>query len=81
VRLEIRAKPKSGKFVEKPLPIDGTYGILPVGTLLGAGVPLPPQAILTDPLDFAVQADYPYLPQIHHLAPILIKISYKSFNV
>ena len=51
---------------EKPFPVERADGTMAVAAILRPGIPLPPQAIATCPLDVAVQADDTHIPEVNH---------------
>jgi hypothetical protein len=51
---------------EKPFPVLGADRTVAVAAMLFTGIPLPPQAMATCPLDVAVQTDDPHIPEVNH---------------
>jgi hypothetical protein len=59
-------QPAGGGRVEEPLPVQRADVIARVTTPLLPGIPLPPEAILANPLDLLVEADSTHIPEIDH---------------
>jgi hypothetical protein len=40
---------------------------LAIAAKTGSGIPLPPEAVLANLIQVAIDADYPHIPEIHHI--------------
>jgi hypothetical protein len=51
---------------KEPFPVQGADGTMAIAAMLFPGIPLPPKAIATFPLDVAIQADDTHIPEVDH---------------